>query len=1056
MKKVLLALSFVVICGLQSLMAQTTEITGTVTDAGDGFPIPGISVFVKGTTVGTVTRPDGTYALEVPENAETLVFSFIGMSTQEILIEGRSVINVAMKSDAEDLDEVIVVAYGTAKKSSFTGSAGVVGAEELESRTVTSVTQALEGATTGVQVTSGSGQPGSSPEIRIRGIGTLNGTADPLFIVDGATYENGLENIDPNDIASMTILKDASSTALYGSRAANGVVLITTKKGKSGAGSKVNFNASAVVGVVTQAIPYYETANPSEYYELMFESYKNSLIFGKSNMDPADAAIKASAEIYDKLKYNPFNVANDQIVGTDGRINPNARVTMPGLNWYEPLEQTGKRQNYSVTANGGGENHDFMFSIGHLDETGYIVSSKYKRTNARMDVNVTPTKWLKLGTNIYGYATEKGLASGTTGNTSYGNPFYFARNMGPIYPVWLVDPSTHEYIHDVNGQRIYDLGGGYNEFEINKRPAAANPGRHIIAELDYNDNLAKTNGISNRSYATFNLYEGLSFTMRYSLDILNSIDSEFENEIVGDGAPTGRYSQDRFTRTTETFNQIVNYAKSFGEGHNFDFMVGHESYDRNYSDMTGMKTQMTAKGIYEYDNFVTPTDLSGYSSDYRLESYLGQLKYNYMDKYYFSASFRRDGSSRFHPDERWGNFYSVGASWRMDQEQFIQDISWIDQLKLRLSYGEVGNDKIAGYYAYQAKYGFRPNAGEPGLNWSDVGNTILTWETSASYDAALEFTLLNNRMHGSLEYYRRNSVDLLYEVPLALSQGLAQQPRNAATMANSGFEIGIGGSVIKTASFTWDIDLQMSTLKNEITEIPDPYIDGSKRWSEGHSVYDFFTYDYYGVNSETGAALFHVWKTDDKTGETVPQYNEDGSPVLSENYLDSEQGYTGDSSIPDLFGSIGNTLSYKDFRLTFLFTYGIGGKIMDYSYRDLMHEGEYGNAIHVDQLKGWRTPGESNDIPRLQFDNSYLAPTSDRWLTDASYLSFKNINLSYNFKQKFVSDLGIKSLRAFVTGENLFISTARKGMNPQQNFGGTTSNVYLPSRVFSIGVNVGF
>lgn len=1051
MKKLVLFMLCILFAGIQVVNAQVKNISGTVTSAEDGSPIPGVSVIVKGTTVGTITNIDGYFRLDVPQESNTLIFSFVGMKSMEKTISGTTV-NAVLQPDVLGLDEVMVVAFGTAKKSTFTGSADVVGAEELESRTITSVTQALEGTTTGVQVTS-SGQPGSEPEIRIRGFGTLNGVADPLYIVDGAQYEGSIASIDPDDIESMTILKDASSTALYGARAANGVVLITTKSGRQIPG-EIKVNVKAVGGVIGQAIPYYETADPKQYYELMYQAYKNSLIYSEDET-PADAAQMAASGIYDRLNYNPFNVANDQIVDANGNINPGADVIYKSLNWYEPLEQTGYRQNYNISASGGGEKHDVYMSLGYLDERGYVIDSDYERINARMNANFNPTEWLSFGTNFYGTLTERGLASATTGNTSYANPFYFARQMGSIYPVYLVDPQTGDFILDAAGEKQYDLGGGYNQYGINSRPAAANPGRHIVAEMDYNNNITNTNNLGNRSHANITLFDGLELSTTYGIDIQNYKDSEFENQIVGDGAPSGRYNQTRFIRTVQNWVQTLNYELSVGEGHDFAVLLGHETFDREYTEVYGMKTQLIVEGIYEFDNFVTPTSLDGYTSNKKTEGYFSRLNYNFMDKYYLSGSFRRDGSSVFQKDVRWGNFYSVGASWRMDQEQFIQNIDWINVLKIRASYGEVGNDNLGDFYAYQALYSTFPNAEAPGLRWSDVGNSELTWESSNSFDAAVEFGLFD-RVTGSLEYYKKISEDLLYDQPLALSMGLDVQPRNIASLYNSGWEFGIDAKLVASADFTWDLGLQMSTVKNEITDIPEPFVNGSKRWAVGHSVYDYYLYDFYGVDPETGATLYRVWE-ENEDGTTSPASDENGEPLLSEQYTDSEKGYTGDSAIPDLLGSVSNTFRYKNFQLDFLVTYGVGGKILDYNYANLMNEGDYGDAVHVDLMNGWRNPGDQTDIPRMEYGNSNLTYTlSDRWLTDASYVTLKNINLSYTFSKNAAQSIGVNSLRLFAAGENLYMLTARKGMDPQEAFSGTTSNVYLPQRVFSLGVNVSF
>lgn len=1034
-----------------NVSAQKT-ISGKVVDT-EGIGIPGVNVVVKGTTIGVATDVDGNWTLTIPNEESILLFSAIGMkNTSEKALKTSKIV---MQSDTEVLDEVVVVAYGTAKRESLTGSAGVVSSKDLEKRTLTSIGQALDGATTGVQVSSGSGQPGSAPSVRVRGFGTLNGVASPLYVVDGVQFEGSLADINPDDIQSMTILKDASSTALYGARAANGVIMITTKSGKRNKG-KVVFNFKAVAGSVSKAIPYYETVDAKDYYELMFHSYKNSLVHAKKPYTEVAAATKSSAEIFDKLRYNPFNVPNDKIVGLDGKINPNAQIVAQSLDWYKPLEQSGYRQNYNLSASGGGEKHDFYFSLGYLDEKGYVVNSAYERFSGRINANVQPKKWLKVGTNFSASISRKGLASGVGGNSSYGNPFFFARFMGPIYPVYIVNPETGQYILDNAKQKQYDLGGGYTEHGIKARPAGANNGRHIVAELDYNNNKANQNSLSNRSYAEFTIMEGLKASTNIGVDIQNYNDKEFENEIVGDGAPTGRYNERRYTRTVVNWNQLINYTKSIGD-HNFEVLLGHESFERRYSNFYGMKTKLIVQGINEFDNFVTPASLTGYSSNKTNEGYFGRLKYNFQNKYYLEGSYRRDGSSVFSKDVRWGGFYSLGASWRLDQEDFIKELGWIDLLKLRASYGEVGNDQTgAGYYAYQALYEPYPNASASGLRWKSIGNSDLTWESNNSFDVALEFSLWNKKLSGTLEYYKKVSEDLLYDMPLALSMGLSSQPRNIATLYNEGFEIGLESNIMNTDDFNWNVMLQVSTVKNEITDIPSPFVSGSKRWDKGHSIYDYYLYPYYGVNPDNGEALYYVYEKNDK-GNTVQVFEADGSPKLTTNYNNTEKIYTGDSAIPDLFGSFKNAMNYKNFDLSFMFTYALGGKIQDYSYAALMHSGDYGRAIHIDKKNSWMKPNDKTNIPRLENGNSYLnSSSSSQWLTDASYLSLKSINLGYSLNQPQIKAFGIEALRVFASAENVFILTKRKGMNPQQNFGGTTSNVYLPSRFVSFGVNITF
>lgn len=1050
MKKITLFFICILIAGVQLISAQTTSISGQVTSKDDGTSIPGVSVMVKGTTLGTVTNIDGVYNLDVPSDAKTLVFSFVGMKSLELPISG-TVIDAALETDILGLEEVMIVAYGTSTKEAFTGSAGVIGADQLEKRTVTSAVSAIEGATTGIQVINSTGEPGASPDIIIRGVGTLNGSTDPLYVVDGVQYEGSMANINPEDIESMTILKDAASTALYGSRAANGVVMITTKTGKKGAGIKVN--ATVQAGVVDMAIPFYDNADPGQYYELMWEAYRNTSV---GDGDPA----KASEEVYNQLGYNPFNVPNNQIVLPNGKMNPDAQLMFKSLDWYDALTQQGYRQNYSLNVSGGDEKYDVYFSTAYLEEQGYVITSAYDRFSSRLNANFKPKKWLSLGGNLNFTATNsEGPDSG--GSSSIVNPFGFAKNMGSIYPVYVIDPATGDYILDAAGAKQYDFGGGYNEYGISPRPN--NPGRHAIAEANWNKLETKVNNIDARYYATFNILPELTLSLNYGLGINDYFNKEYENEKVGDGAPQGRYRETRFRRTVQNFNQVLSYNKRFDSGHNLDVTLGHESFDRHYSEVFGMKNTQTALGIYEFDNFATTSSLDGYSSDKRTEGYFARVNYNYLDKYYLSASARRDGSSVFAKDVRWGNFFSVGASWRIDQESFMQSVTFVDNLKLRASFGQVGQDDLGDFYISQPRYSLFPNAGDPGIYWSDLGNNELTWETTESWDVALDFALFNNILDGSLEYYQKISSDLLYNVPLPMSIGLSEGPNNVATIVNSGLELGLTGHIFQQGDFKWDLTVNLSTLKNEINEIPEPFVDGSKRWEKGRSRYDYYTYIYAGVDSENGDALYFMFEDEEDeegvlTGNRIPVLNEDGTQATSNDYQDAGKAYADKSAVPDLIGSVVNDFDYKGFNLSFMFTYGIGGYILDYGYADMMHPGSYGASLHVDQLDGWRQPGDITDIPRMESGDPNLnVGMSTRYLTDATYVALKNLSLSYTFNQPVIKDFGIDHLRVFLTGENLFMNTKRKGLNPQYSLAGTPSgNDYNPSRVVSLGVNVSF
>lgn len=1053
MRKLTFLLSFWLFFAFQA--AAQMQITGVVTNESTGEPIPGVSVVLKSQeNVGASTDMEGKYQLEVPSDAETLVFSFVGMETKEVDIDGRSEINVTLSESVNELDEVMVVAYGNTTKESFTGSAELIGKRDLKSRKLTSALGSIEGKTSGVQVLSSSGQPGSSPQVVIRGVGTLSGDTDPLYIVDGVQYEGSISNINTEDIESMTVLKDAASTSLYGSRAANGVVVITTKSGEGSEGIQVD--ASADLGVVTPAIPFYDKASPGEYYELMGEAYKNALI--SDGMTESEAATEASSKIYNRLGYNPFNVENDNILGEDGKLNPDADVIFPGLDWYDALSQQGKRENYSLSLSGGNEDYNLYFSSSYLDEKGYIITSAYDRLTNRLNGNFKATDWLTVGGNMNVSVTNQ--EGPFSRGSSIANPFGFAKNMGSVYPVYLVDPATGEYILDEAGDKQFDLGGGYSDYGISSRPN--NPDRHAIAEALWNNDVRKTNNLSSRYYAEFAILPELKLRVNYGLDVNDYINKEYENDRVGDGAPSGRYSELRYRRTVQNFNQLLTYKKEFDSGHNIDLTLGHESFDRHYSENGGMKNTQTAVGIYEFDNFSSTSSLEGYSSDKRTEGYFGRVNYNYRYKYYLTLSARRDGSSVFDEDVRWGNFYSIGGSWTITEEPFMESVSFVDDLKLRASYGEVGQDDLGDFYLSQPRYSLLPNAGDPGIYWSNLGNNLLTWETSSNWDVSLDYGLFDNTLEGSIEYWEKNSTDLLFDVPLPLSEGLSTGPDNIASVVNSGIELSLTANIISSEDLSWSVNLKASTLNNEITDLPETMVDGSKRWEEGRSRYDYFIYDYAGVDPDNGDALYYMYEeiVDDETGRSTfePVVDGDGNHETTNDYQEAGKAYVDKNTLPDLFGGITNNFSYKGFNLSVLFTYSLGGYVLDYGYAAMMNEGEYGESLHPDLLDGWREPGDDTDIPRMENGNTDLNQSmSSRYLTDASHLALRNVSLSYNFDNQAIQDLGITNLELFLVGENLFTLTARKGLDPSYNLAGTPGgDDYNPSRIISGGVNISF
>ncbi len=1023
---------------LGTALAQNITVKGEVKDANTGEGVPFASIQVKGTMTGTATDADGNYSIDVPRNA-VLVFSSIGYLNQEAAVEGRSVINILLAPDTESIEETVVIAYGTVNKKDFTGSAASLDSKKLEVRPVTNATNALEGITSGVQFTSASGQPGSSGSIRIRGFGSINADSSPLYVVDGVPFDGSISNINSDDIESITVLKDAASSALYGARAANGVVLITTKKGRS---ERLTFNVRVNHGISVRGIPEYERLDAYQYVPMEWEIMRNGFLTAGTYQTVAAANAAASEQLVGQLGNNPFNVADAQLV-TDGALNSSAKLLYPDdLDWQKAIERLGHRQEYTVSAGGASQKSDYYFSLGYLNDQGYSIRSYMERFNARVNVNVQPRKWIKTGLNMAG-TMANGTSASTGSSTGYINPFYFGRNIGPIYSI---------YQHNADGSFVLD-DLGERIFDWDKRGGRASPGRHILAETLWNEDNYKRDILNTRAYVDLIFFEGLKFSVNVGYDTRNYLNTSFDNPHVGDGAPAGRADNEHYRYDTVNFNQLLTYNKTFG-GHTVDLLVGHESYRNKYHYFRGFRQGLVAEGNSELVNFTTTNSLTGYLNTYTTEGYIARANYNFAHRYYLSASFRRDASSRFYKDARWGNFWSVGGSWRIDQEPFMTAVPWVSQAKLRASYGSVGNDGTDSWYQWQSLYSINRNANTPGfLQSATAGNKDIKWEKNMSFDVALEFGLFRDRITGQVEWFRRISDNLLFSVPLPTSSGLTSQWQNIGTMYNQGIEIQLGADIVRTKLFTWNVLANFSHLKNEITKLPpgqDQIISGTKKYMVGHSMYDFWMYEWAGVDSQTGDSLYYVGGYDDEGN-----YTGEGRTTTND-YTQADKYYCG-TSIPKFYGSLQNTFSIGNFSLSALLTFGVGGQKYDSTYGSMMSYSGYGSSLHVDMLQRWQNPGDLTTVPRADMQrNSYQNQGSSRWLTDASYLNIRNVSLSYTFPRRWAEAIDLSSIQLFGSVENLHLFCARKGMDPQYNFGGTSYNAYSPARTMSVGVNFQF
>ncbi|HTE25143.1 SusC/RagA family TonB-linked outer membrane protein [Flavitalea sp.] len=1057
------------------IFAQTRTITGKLTDQSDK-PISGASIQIKGSTSGTTSALDGTFSLTIPGTARTLVITSVGYAPVEHALGRGNTVTISLKTQDEALDEVVVVAYGTVKKSEYTGSAAQINADDITNRPISNVTNALVGSAPGIQTSTAGGQPGSGPEIRLRGFSSISASSSPLIVVDGVVYDGGLGNINPDDVESISTLKDASTTALYGSRGANGVIMITTKKGKRNR-SQIQFKVTQ--GITQRALPEYDRVDAFQYYPLMWEAYRNSLAYATTPIPMADASRLASglyprfttgsnagrqnyngaaySDIKQLLGYNPFNVADNAIVNPDGTLNSGATLLYgDDLDWADQATRQGSRGEYGLSYSGGGDKSDYFGSFSYSDEKGFANKSDFKRFSGRVNVNVQPISWFKTGFNISGSFVNSNRAA--TGGIV--NPFYFSRYIAPIYPVYAHNPTTGEYLLDAAGKQFYDYGS-LTQLGLPSRPY--NTGRHTIAENLWNQDYLKRNIISARTFGEIGFTDYLKFTTNISVDIQDYLIMGYDNKLVGDGAPGGRADRENEKITSYTFNQLLNFNKKFGE-HNVSALLGHENYDYTENSLYGFKQGQIVDGVTELPNFATINSTTSNEEKSKIESYFSRLGYDYSGKYFVTGTLRRDGNSKFSKLVRWDNFWSVGAAWRLDKEAFF-NAPWAELVKLRASYGKVGNDAGIGNFPYQALYTLgRNNALEPGLTLGGLPNDSLTWETSKSVDVGVDFALFKNRISGSVEYFYRETDGLIFDVPQPLSNGgttggALTITQNIGSLWNKGLEVQLNGDIIRSKNFTWNMNINFTTFKNRITKMPQgrkEIIDGTKKLMEGQSIYDFWLRHYYGVDPTDGAALY-AYNTYNAANSRILDNGKGGKDTVTTDINNAKFFYTGTSAIPDFYGSVANTFSYKGFDLTFVLTYQVGGQVYDGSYAGLMHSGTYGSGLHTDMLGRWTKPGDITNVPRL--DNSKITiygAQSDRWLTSASYVSINNVNLGYNFPAKWLSNIKATGARIYLSAENVYFFSKRKGMNVNGNFSGTTGDTYNAARVLTAGINFNF
>ncbi len=946
-------------------------------------PLFGVTIVKEGTDTGTNTDFDGNYAINAAIG-DVLRFSYIGFATQRVSVT-TNILNVVLLEDLNELDEVVVVAFGTSTKKALTGALESIKTDEILKQPQTNFTNSLQGLAPGLQVLEGSGQPGEGAEFRIRGIGSLSAGNEPLIVVDGAVFNGGLSQLNPADIESVNVLKDASAASIYGSRAANGVVLITTKIGD---GQKTTFSISTEVGFTTNTNPNnFRVMNTAEYVEY----YREAMI--NSGIDPDDSTTGF---------YLPIVQAFD-------------------TNWVDEAFQTGSFKKYDFSARGGNEKTSFFTSLGYTDQKGTIIGTDFERITGTLNVKHKANDKFDYGAKIQlNYRTTNDLISdgGRSGQLSG------AFNTAPTESIFATADTNPAFV-----------GAGYN-FDI---PSNAQHNPVASAALNRNSNEVW-------SFNT-NLNLGYNFTPSLRGEVLANYYyySTTEKEQVGKlyKAETegGNSTENRLNGNTFNFIGSLAYHKKIAEDHSIGLKAGFETTRERFSelgvdanDFVFANLNDVGLGIGEFQ----PNDISSDFDALNVAGFFGRLNYAYKDKIFIEGSLRRDGASNFGEDNRWGTFGAVGLSYVVSDDLFPNS-KWVNNLKLRASYGTSGNNNIDNFlwrdlYRLGVDYALSPTDILGGATISTPANPNLQWEKNQQLDIGIDFGLFNNRLSGTLEYFRRNSLDLLFDLPLSLTTGFEAQTINSdAELLNTGYEASLTAYILRSEDFYWRTDANIAFYDQEIVSIPDEVVFSERIWQEGGRSDNWYLQRYQGVDPATGNALYL-----DAEGNTTPDFDGNESRVVV--------GQT----TPDTYGSVTNTFKYKGLSLSFMVYFSQGSE----GYFDLGEElNTDGANFSANQwaiaLNRWQQPGDITDVPRALINNPNGGLTSTRFLYDESYVRLQNVSLGYTLPSDLVNSLGMSNISFKLSGQNLWVHTDFPGYDP-------TSEAYPLPRTITFGANLSF
>ncbi|MGN0085921.1 MAG: SusC/RagA family TonB-linked outer membrane protein [Alloprevotella sp.] len=1036
MRKKLVLFSASLLLAAGSLMAQK-RVTGTVVDQ-EGHPLPGATVRVDGTKMAVVTDNNGKFVLpSVPTSARKLNVSYLGMQTQEVAV-GTGNVQVVLKD--KELDEAIVVAYGTAKKGEFTGSVTTIKSENIEKLAVSDMSKALEGAMPGVQLSGSSGQPGAASSIVIRGVGSMFAGSDPLIVVDGVPFNGSLSFINNADVASISVQKDAAATSMYGSRAANGVILITTKKGSRG---KTNVSFEGRWGWSNRGVPLYNTVdNEGDYYEVFWEALKNNRL--TAGLSDFDARIYASKNLVNQLGgYNSYNVAATQLIDPiTGKLN-SAATLLYHDDWSKDPFETGLRQEYNVNIDGGNEQTQFFTSFGYLKENSYVKESGFERVSGRLNLNHQAYRWLRLGVNANFTHT------GYNANEGIGDLLYIGQSLAPIYPIWERDVNGEPVLDDEGDRKLdFGYGNGHN------RPVfqSSNP----LSQIYYDVNRSTTDVFGVRSFAEVYFTKGLKLTANFAYDQFNQRATSYQTPITG-GALSVNGRGEKSTRGTRNLllNQLLTYTKSFNEKHNIDLLLGHESQENETSYLYALKEQFFLPDNTELAGAVDVKDATSYLNRSSMESYFFRANYNYLQKYFLMGSVRTDGSSRFSKDNRWGWFWSVSGSWLMNKEQFLADARWINELKLKASYGTQGNDNV-GTLPFDDLY--QVVQGENGAAVTQVqrGNKDLKWEKGSNFNIGVDARLLH-RFGLGVEFFVRETSDMITRHYVSPSEGSpSSYLTNEMAMRNKGVEVTFDAILLNKPDFKWTASLNLTHYKNELVTLqsgkdPNGYAYSANYWhKKGGDIYNWYMVKFAGVDPTNGDALYYMDQADAEGNVSIVTTNDPSKATRYE---------IGKKSTPDLYGGLSTQFEAFGFDLSIVTAFSIGGWVYDGNYQRLMSLNSAGSGVSSDIYKRWQQPGDVTDIPRIELQNPLNSDGIyvDRFLTKGSYFSLKNITLGYTYSTPWLRGHNVQSLRAYVSGDNLWLASKRKGLDPRRSLSGDLDGTYYsPMRIINLGVKIQF